>query len=106
MYLFTPVAGSEEMIQVNGEKVKVQKLAVEKLADLSKHDYGHGEPSRVEPNGTFTPDDRWVVFRSNLEGTLGVYAVEVAKATPEETKRIEGEWAAYKAAGGAAAGHG
>ncbi len=98
MYLFTPEPGKYETIKVNGEDVKVGKLEVEKLADLSKHDYGNGEASRVEPNGTFTPDDKWIVFRSNMEGTLGVYEVEVAKATPEETKRITEEWAAYKAA--------
>jgi len=103
MYLFTPEAGKYETIKVNGEDVKVGKLDVEKLADLSKHDYGNGEASRVEPNGTFTPDDKWIVFRSNMEGTLGVYEVEVAKATPEETKRIAGEWAAYKAANAGAA---
>lgn len=97
MYLFTPEPGKYETIKVNGEDVKVGKLDVEKLADLSKHDYGNGEPSRVEPNGTFTPDDKWIVFRSNLEGTLGVYEVEVAKATAEETKRITDEWAMYKA---------
>jgi oligogalacturonide lyase len=99
IYLFTPT-GEFTTMEVNGEKVKVGKLSVEKLADLRKHDYGNGEPSRVEPNSTFTPDDKWITFRSNMEGALHVYEVEVAKATPEETKRITDEWAAYKAAGG------
>jgi hypothetical protein len=85
-------------MDVNGEKVKVGKLTVEKLADFSKHDYGNGEPSRVEPNSTFTPDDKWITFRSNMEGALNVYEVEVAKATDDEKKRIDAEWAAYKAA--------
>jgi oligogalacturonide lyase len=97
MYLFTPT-GEYTTMDVNGEKVKVGKLTTEKLADLSKHDYGNGEPTRVEPNGTFTPDDKWIVFRSNMEGALHVYEVEVAKATPAETKRIAAEWAAYNAA--------
>ncbi|MBC2667185.1 PD40 domain-containing protein [Novosphingobium flavum] len=43
-----------------------------RLVDLSKHDY------RLEPNARFTPDGKWLVFRSNMEGRLGVYAVEVA----------------------------
>ncbi len=97
IYLFTPT-GEYTTMDVNGEKVKVGKLTVEKLADLSKHDYGNGEGSRVEPNSTFTPDDKWITFRSNMEGALNVYAVEVAKATPEEIKRIDAEWAAYKTA--------
>ena len=99
LYLFTPT-GEYTTMDVNGEKVKVGKLNVEKLADLRKHDYGNGEPTRVEPNSTFTPDDKWITFRSNMEGALNVYEVEIAKATPEETKRITDEWAAYKAAGG------
>jgi oligogalacturonide lyase len=58
IYLFTPRDG---------------KLMVERLVDLSKHDY------TLEPNVSFTPDGRWIVFRSNLHGASHVYAVEVAK---------------------------
>jgi oligogalacturonide lyase len=46
----------------------------ERLVNLAKHDYS------LEPNGNFTPDGKWVVFRSNLRGPIQVYAVEVAKA--------------------------
>jgi oligogalacturonide lyase len=46
----------------------------EKLVDMSKHDY------RLEPNAHFTPDGKWLVFRSNMEGKSGVYAVAIAKA--------------------------
>ncbi len=99
IYLFTPT-GEYTTLDVNGEKVKVGKLTTEKLVDMSKHDYGNGESSRVEPNSTFTPDDKWITFRSNMEGALHTYGVEVAKATPDEIKRIDAEWAAYKAAGG------
>jgi oligogalacturonide lyase len=48
-------------------------LQAEKLVDLAKHDY------RLEPNVTFTPDGKWIVFRSNMHGPTHVYAVEVAK---------------------------
>jgi oligogalacturonide lyase len=58
IYLFTPAAGA---------------LRVEKLVDLSKHDY------RLEPNASFTPDGKWIVFRSNMHGASHVYAVEVKK---------------------------
>ena len=44
-----------------------------KFADLSKHDY------ELEPNVTFTPDNKWLVFRSNMHGSTHTYAVEVAK---------------------------
>jgi oligogalacturonide lyase len=59
IYLFTP----------EGDHFKS-----EKLVDLSKHDY------RLEPNGSFTPDGKWIVFRSNMFGPSQVYAVEVRKA--------------------------
>jgi len=59
IYLFTPAGGT---------------LAAERLVDLSKHDY------QLEPNVTFTPDDKWIVFRSNMHGATHVYAVEVARA--------------------------
>jgi oligogalacturonide lyase len=74
VFLFTPTGPPSETVTVGGEPVKVGKFAVETLADLSKHDY------RLEPNVTFTPDNKWVVFRSNMHGTTHVYAVEVAKA--------------------------
>jgi oligogalacturonide lyase len=74
IYLFTPSDGPSETIQVGGEPVKIGKLAVQKLVDLSRHDY------RLEPNVSITPDNKWVVFRSNLHGKSHVYAAEVAKS--------------------------
>ena len=59
IYLFTPNNGA---------------LDAERLVDLTKHDY------QLEPNVSFTPDGRWIVFRSNMHGASHVYAVEVAKA--------------------------
>ncbi|MBO0697075.1 MAG: hypothetical protein J2P46_01655 [Zavarzinella sp.] len=73
IYLFTPTGAPAESIKVGGETVKIGKLTAEKLVDLSKHDY------RLEPNVTITPDNKWVVFRSNMHGAAHVYAVEVAK---------------------------
>lgn len=46
----------------------------EKLVDMRKQDY------RLEPNMTFTPDGKWIVFRANFEGANHIYAVELAKA--------------------------
>jgi oligogalacturonide lyase len=50
------------------------KFKTERLPNLAKHDYS------LEPNVTFTPDMKWVVFRSNMLGPTHVYAVEVQKA--------------------------
>lgn len=49
-------------------------LRAEKLVNMSKHQY------RLEPNVSFTPDQKWVVFRSNMFGATYVFAVEVAKS--------------------------
>jgi oligogalacturonide lyase len=58
IYLFTPSEGT---------------LRAEKLVNLAKHNY------RLEPNVTFTPDMKWIIFRSNMFGPTNVYAVEVQK---------------------------
>jgi oligogalacturonide lyase len=46
----------------------------ERLVNMSKHNY------RLEPNVSFTPDHKWVVFRSNMFGPNYTFAVEVEKA--------------------------
>jgi oligogalacturonide lyase len=46
----------------------------ERLVNMARHDYS------LEPNVTFTPDMKWIVFRSNMHGATHVYAVEVQKA--------------------------
>lgn len=77
LYLFTPrdipdVAGIHAD---NADTLIVPGLFdTEKLVDMRKQDY------RMEPNMTFTPDGKWIVFRGNFEGAAHVYAVEVAKA--------------------------
>ena len=49
-------------------------LRAERLVNMSKHQY------RLEPNVSFSPDQKWVVFRSNMFGPTYTFAVEVAKA--------------------------
>jgi len=53
---------------------KGEKFESEKLVNLAKHDY------TLEPNATFTPDGKWLVFRSNMFGATQVFAVEIKKA--------------------------
>lgn len=48
-------------------------LDPEKLVDLRNHNY------RSEPNASFTPDGKWLVFRSNMWGPGHVYAVKIAR---------------------------
>lgn len=56
------------------DQISVEYLRSERIVDLSNHDY------RLEPNLTFTPDGKWIVFVSNMHGKNHVYAVEVARA--------------------------
>ncbi len=77
LYLFTPKAIPDvaDIHAANADALIVPgTLDVEKLVDMRRHDY------RLEPNMTFTPDAKWVVFRGNFEGATHIYAVEVAKA--------------------------
>ncbi len=71
--MFTPQNDKFATIKVGNEEVKVGALHGEKLVDMSKHDYA------LEPNVTFTPDCKWLVFRGNMQGTRHVYAVELKK---------------------------
>ena len=76
IYLFQPALAPD---RTNGELpnakdlVKTGVFKAEKLVNLSKHNYS------LEPNVTFTPDMKWVVFRSNMFGPTHVFAVEIAK---------------------------
>ena len=73
IFLFRP-RDSFETLKVGDDAVRIGKFAVEKLVDLAKHDY------KLEPNLTFSPDNKWIIFRSNMHGPTHVYAVEIAKA--------------------------
>lgn len=59
IYLFTPSGDS---------------LVSKKLVNMKHHRY-----RPLEPNVHFSPDGRRVIFRSDLDGTIHVYAVEVEK---------------------------
>ena len=59
-----------------GARIKAGTLIAERLVDLSTHNY------KLEPNVIFTPDGKWVVFRSNMHGPAHTYAVSVAAEQP------------------------
>jgi oligogalacturonide lyase len=77
LYIFRPRAipdvagihapGSEKLISPG-------TFDTEKIVDMARHDY------RLEPNIHFTPDGKWLIFRSNMEGYTAVYAAEIARA--------------------------
>lgn len=75
IYLYRPELLPDQGI-ANKAFVKPGILRAEKLVNMSKHEY------RLEPNVSFTPDQKWVVFRSNMFGPTYVFAVEVEKARP------------------------
>jgi len=78
IYLFQPelVADKTDGAWPNQKEfIKPGYFKAEKLVNLSKHNY------RLEPNVTFTPDQKWIVFRSNMFGPTHVFAVEIKKAT-------------------------
>jgi oligogalacturonide lyase len=72
IYLFRPETRKDEGLQ-DPAFVQTGVLRAEKLVNMAKHQY------RLEPNVSFTPDQKWVVFRSNMFGPTYVFAVEVAK---------------------------
>ena len=53
--------------------IKTGVLQAERLVNMSKHNYA------LEPNVTFSPDMKWIIFRSNMLGPTHVFAVEVDK---------------------------
>jgi oligogalacturonide lyase len=73
IYLFRPEAIPNRGIE-DKSFVNPGVFHAERLVNMSKHQY------RLEPNVSFTPDQKWVVFRSNMFGPTYAFAVEVAKA--------------------------
>jgi oligogalacturonide lyase len=76
LYLFYP----ELLPDQSDGKVDTKKLIKpgvfhsEKLVNMSRHDYA------LEPNGMFSPDMKWLIFRSNMSGANQAYAVELKRA--------------------------
>jgi len=84
IYLFRPELVPD---RTDGELANAKDLVkpgifkAEKLVNLAKHNY------TLEPNVTFSPDMKWIVFRSNMFGPTHVFAVEIAKAGSAQSKR-------------------
>lgn len=76
IYLFRPEL-IEDRSEGNVDTSRLVRPGVfqsERLVNMAKHDYA------LEPNAMFSPDLKWLIFRSNLSGANQVYAVELKKA--------------------------
>jgi len=70
-----PDDGGRAKDTLDGDRlIATGTLETERIVDLSGHDY------TLEPNQHFTPDGRWLVYRSNVEGKPVIYAAEIKKA--------------------------
>jgi oligogalacturonide lyase len=83
IYLFRPV-----MVKGNSFRdrplIETGFLKSERLVNMAKHNYS--KTTGVEPNLTFTPDGKWIIFSGNFhspqvngKNVTHVYAVELAK---------------------------
>jgi len=75
LYLFRPEL-IEDRSEGNIDTSKLIQTGVfrsEKLVNMSKHNYA------LEPNAMFSPDMKWLIFRSNMSGANQAYAVELEK---------------------------
>ncbi|HEY1789441.1 MAG TPA: oligogalacturonate lyase family protein [Verrucomicrobiae bacterium] len=77
LYLFHPRlidASSEKHINMDMRNmIQTGAFDAEKLVNMAKQNYA------LEPNVNFSPDDKWIVFRSDMFGPEYVFAVEVAR---------------------------
>ena len=76
LYLFRPeLLNDRSAGEVDTSKlIKPGVFHTERLVNMVKHDYA------LEPNGMFSPDMKWLIFRSNMSGANQVYAVELKRA--------------------------
>jgi oligogalacturonide lyase len=76
LYLFRPELIEDKSAGNIDAKNLIQTgvFRSEKLVNMDKHDYA------LEPNAMFSPDMKWLIFRSNLSGANQAYAVELKKA--------------------------
>ena len=84
IYLFRPAMVRGNSLREGKNLVEIGLFKSERLADMFAHDYS--KDRGVEPNVTFTPDGRWIIFSGNFHSprvdgraVTHAYAVEIAK---------------------------
>jgi oligogalacturonide lyase len=85
IYVFRPVMTKGSSFRDKKDLIDVGYFKSERLVDMSKHDYS--KDRGVEPNLTFTPDGKWIIFSGNFHSprvngraVTHTYAVEIAKS--------------------------
>lgn len=85
IYLFRPVMTAGNSFRDQRDLIDAGYFKSERLADMSGHDYS--KDKGVEPNLTFTPDGKWIIFSGNFDSPRvdgraisHTYAVEIARA--------------------------
>jgi oligogalacturonide lyase len=73
IYLFHPERVKEDHT-LGTNLIRGGVMHAERLVNMAKHNY------MLEPNPSFTPDQKFIVFRSNMFGPTYTFEVEVAKA--------------------------
>ena len=87
IYLFRPAMVRGSSYRDPKTLIDIGVLKSERLVNMAKHNYS--KETGIEPNLTFTPDGKWIIFSGNFHTNLGAgkkainhtYAVEVAKPT-------------------------
>jgi oligogalacturonide lyase len=72
--------------------IDIGTFKAERLVNMARHSYS--KETGVEPNLTFTPDGKWIIFSGNFDtnpgdgkkATTHVYAVEIARSAPPSAK--------------------
>ncbi|OAG75530.1 Oligogalacturonate lyase [Acetobacter malorum] len=72
LYLFHPELVEDDH-SLGEHLIQPGRFRAERLVNMSKHNY------HLEPNVNFTPDGKYVIFRSNMLGPTYVFAVEISK---------------------------
>lgn len=75
LYLFRPDLTPNRMEIPSDDLITAGVFQAEKLVNLKNHTY-----DTLEPNVRFTPDGKWLIFRSDLRGAPQIYEVEIGKA--------------------------
>jgi len=83
IYLFHPGMARGSSFREGRNLIDTGFFKAERLASMAKHNYS--KTSGVEPNLTFTPDGKWIIFSGNFDSPVvdgkhvtHVYAVEIA----------------------------
>ena len=86
IYLFHPVLVRGNSFRDKRDLIDTGSFQSERLVNLARHNYS--KETGVEPNLTFTPDGKWIIFSGNFHSNPGdgkkatthVYAVEIARS--------------------------